>query len=182
MNCTCARLEVGENRRQVSGSLEHRPRGGADGRPHLVGHDVRQRRLAEPRGPEEQYVIQRLAALSRGADEEPHLLDDLGLADVVVERLRPQRHLESEILVAGGSRKELALDGHGGIVAAEGLWADSACKPRQMTPTLPVVRRVTAASALGATGRGTRLRGPRRACRRRHDERGSRGSRDGRRR
>ncbi len=58
------RLQVGEDRRQIPGALEHRPGGGAQRRIHLLGQDVRQRRLAEPGRSEEQHMVERLAAFA----------------------------------------------------------------------------------------------------------------------
>jgi hypothetical protein len=56
-----ARLEVGEDRREVAGALEHRTRRRAQGRAHLVSDDVRERGLAETRRPEQQHVVEHLA-------------------------------------------------------------------------------------------------------------------------
>ena len=44
-----ARLQVGQQRREVAGALDHRARGGAEADPELAGDDLRQRRLAEAR-------------------------------------------------------------------------------------------------------------------------------------
>jgi len=44
-------LEIGENRRQIAGPLQHRPRRGADPDGELVGDHVGERGLAEARGP-----------------------------------------------------------------------------------------------------------------------------------
>jgi hypothetical protein len=57
-------------------------------RPHLGRDDVRERRLAEPRWAEEEDVVEALAALAGGADEHPQVVEDLLLADVLVEPLR----------------------------------------------------------------------------------------------
>ena len=92
-----ARLQVGEDRRQIAGALEHRPGGGAQRRVHLLGQDVRQGRLAEPGRPEEQHVIQRLAALPRRADEHLQILDDPVLADILRQLPRPQRLLHRSL-------------------------------------------------------------------------------------
>ena len=63
-----ARLEVGEDRRQVAGALDDRPRGGADADAHLSGDDVRERRLAEARRPVEEHVVEHVAAAPRRGD------------------------------------------------------------------------------------------------------------------
>ena len=59
-----ARLEVGQQRREVARALEHRARRLAQVDAQLVRDDVRQRRLAEARRPEQQHVVERLAALA----------------------------------------------------------------------------------------------------------------------
>ena len=56
-----ARLQVGQQRGEIAGALDDRPRGGAEADPQLAGDDLRQRRLAEPGRPEEQHVVERLA-------------------------------------------------------------------------------------------------------------------------
>ena len=61
------RLEVGQQRREVAGALEHRPRRLAQVDAELVRDDVRQRRLAEARRAEQQHVVERLAARLRAA-------------------------------------------------------------------------------------------------------------------
>ena len=58
-----ARLQVGQQRGQVAGPLEHRTGGLAQIDAQLGGDDVGQRRLAQARWPEDQHVIERLAAL-----------------------------------------------------------------------------------------------------------------------
>ena len=80
-----ARLQIGQQRRQIAGTLEHRARGLAQVDAELGGDDVRQRRLAEPRRPEDQHVIERLAALRARADEDLQLRLDLRLTDVLRE-------------------------------------------------------------------------------------------------
>jgi hypothetical protein len=71
------RLEVGQQRGQVAGALEHRAGGLAQVDAHLGGDDVGQRGLAQPRRAEQQHVVERLAALARGLDEDLELLADL---------------------------------------------------------------------------------------------------------
>ena len=85
--------------------------------------------LPEPRRPEQQHVIERLAALLGRADEDLELLACLGLADVVAQLPRPQRTLERFFLWRlthrghgarrGGCTGEVVgLNAHGAIVAA----------------------------------------------------------------
>jgi len=112
-----ARLEIGEERREIARALEHRPRGLAQIHAELVRKDMRQRRLAETRWAEQEHVIERLGASLRGFDEDRELLADLFLPDVFGEQPRAQRALEGFLLrarrLAGHhSRKLIAFDGH----------------------------------------------------------------------
>ena len=83
------RLQVGQQRREITGPLQDRPGGLLESRPQLVRNHVRQRRLAEPGRPEDQHVIERVAALPRGRNENLHLRLDGALPDVIGERLWP---------------------------------------------------------------------------------------------
>ena len=58
-----ARLQVGEQRGEIAGPLEHRTGGLAQVHAELVRDDVRERGLAQPGRPEDQHVVERLAAL-----------------------------------------------------------------------------------------------------------------------
>ena len=99
MKNTWPAFEVGEQGGQVARSLEHRPRGAADGHAQLGGDDVRERRLAETGRPAEQHVVEHVAARARGVDLHAQILAHVLLADVLVERARPQRGLDEEVLV-----------------------------------------------------------------------------------
>ena len=55
-----ALFEIGEERGKIAGLGDHRPRRGAEIDAELARHDLRQRRLAEPRRADEQHVIERL--------------------------------------------------------------------------------------------------------------------------
>jgi hypothetical protein len=65
-------------RRQIARALQHRSRGLPQIDLELIGDDVRQGGLAEARRPEDQHVIQGLAALARRLDEDLHLVLTLG--------------------------------------------------------------------------------------------------------
>ena len=94
-----ALLEIGQDARQIAGLLERRPRRGAHRRAELVGNDVGQRRLAQPRRAVEQHVIERLAALARGRDRNDQVLAHALLADVVAQRPRTQPRLVLGVVV-----------------------------------------------------------------------------------
>ena len=68
-----ARLQIGQDRRQVAGPLQHRTGGLAQVDAQLGGDDVRQRGLAQARRTEDQHVIERLGAHARRVDEDRQL-------------------------------------------------------------------------------------------------------------
>ena len=55
-------FEIGEQRREISGLGDDRAGGGAEIDAELARHDLRERRLAEARRPDEQHMVERLAA------------------------------------------------------------------------------------------------------------------------
>ena len=54
-----ALFEIGQQRREIAGLGDHRPGGGAEVDAQLARHDLRQRRLAQPRRADEQHMIER---------------------------------------------------------------------------------------------------------------------------
>lgn len=110
-----ARFQMGEQRRQIARPFQHGTRGLAQPGAHLVGDDVRQRRLAEPRRTEQQDVIQRLAASASRSDEDLHLAVHGGLTDVIGQLTRAQGAVD-RLLAAlrRGCHQPIALNGHGG--------------------------------------------------------------------
>ncbi len=89
-----ALLEIGQQRRKITGLADDRTGGGAKPDPELLGHDLRQRRLAEARRSGEQHVVERIAARLGGLNEDAQVGPRLLLADEVSERLRADRRLE----------------------------------------------------------------------------------------
>ena len=59
----------------------------------LGGDDAGERGLADPGGPGEQEVVDRLATLTGGRQQDLEVLLEPGLADELVEPPRPQRRL-----------------------------------------------------------------------------------------
>ena len=92
-----ARIEVGQQARQVARLVEHRPRRDAQLRPHFVGDDVREGRLAQSRGAVQQDVVERVAAHERRLDEDMEVFDDLVLPGEGFQLLRADFVLEFEI-------------------------------------------------------------------------------------
>jgi hypothetical protein len=105
-----ARLQIGQDRRQVAGPLQHRSGGLAQADAEFGGDDVRQRRLAQARRSEDQHVIERLGAHARGIDEDRQLRLDLLLADVVGQRARTNRLIDGLLGAArSGAHQPLLL-------------------------------------------------------------------------
>src|SRR5262249_45943626 len=100
-----ARLEIGEQRREIAGLGDHRSRGGAKIRAELARHDLGKRGLAEPWGADEQHMVERLAAGAGGLDEYAEIGARLALADELVEPLRAQRGFRRIVVAALGRDK-----------------------------------------------------------------------------
>ncbi len=76
-----ALFEIGQEGCEVAGLGDHGARRGAKSDAEFARHDLRQRGLAETRRTDEQHVVQRLAALARGLDENRQIGARLLLAD-----------------------------------------------------------------------------------------------------
>ena len=98
-----AGLQVGQQRGEIAGTLEHRPGSTLDGNAHFLGDDIRQGRLAQPRRTEDQRMVERLLAAARGMDEQLHLLAHAGLADVVGQLQRANGAVQLLIAFATGN-------------------------------------------------------------------------------
>jgi hypothetical protein len=106
-------FEVGQKRRQIPGSLEHRSRRLPQIHLELVGDDVGERGLTQSRRPEYQDVIECFAALSCGLNEDLHLVLDVGLANVVGERLGAHGTVRDLVVTAAGPCNDaILLDSH----------------------------------------------------------------------
>ena len=99
-------VEGGEERGQVARPLDDGPGGGLDRDAELGRDHVGEARLADARRPEEQDVVEGLAAAPGGLDGDPEVGDHLRLADVLVEPARAQRDLEAEVVVDRASGDE----------------------------------------------------------------------------
>ena len=64
-----ARLQIGQDRRQITGPLDHRPGRRAKPNPELARDDLRQSRFAQTGRAMQQHVIQSLTAVFRRLDE-----------------------------------------------------------------------------------------------------------------
>ena len=79
--------------------LERRPRDGPDADAELLPDDVGEARLAEARRPDEQDMVERLAARLRRGKRDAQLLLDALLPDEVVEVPRPERLLDGLLVL-----------------------------------------------------------------------------------
>ncbi len=91
-------LQVREDRGQIAGLLDYRPGRRLQVRAHLVRHDDAERGLSETGRAVEQHVIERLAALESGLDEDLQILGHLLLTDVLTEPLWSETELVITLL------------------------------------------------------------------------------------
>ncbi|MNZ55548.1 hypothetical protein D3C78_734770 [compost metagenome] len=75
-------FEVGQQGSQVTRAFEDRPRSALDRHAHLLGNDIGQGGLAQPRRAEDQRVVEGFVAPAGGLDEQGHLFAHHRLADV----------------------------------------------------------------------------------------------------
>ena len=94
-----ARLDRGEDRGDVL-PLERGAGDRADADAELLADDVREARLAEPRRPDEEDVVERLAPPLRRLERDRELFLDARLADELVEPARPEALLDLFLVVA----------------------------------------------------------------------------------
>ncbi len=81
-------FEIGEQRRQIPGLRDHRPRCGTEPDAKLLGHNLGQRRLAEAGRPRKQHMVERVTARLRRFDEHAQVCARLLLANELCERAR----------------------------------------------------------------------------------------------
>ena len=91
-------LQIGQDRRQVTGALEGRAGRASHARTHLVPQDVGDRGLSETRRAIDHDVVERLAARQGRLNEDPEVGLHLLLADVLFERARPQPEVDAAVV------------------------------------------------------------------------------------
>ena len=91
-------FEIGQDRRQVARLGDHRPGRGAEADAEFARHDLRQRRLAEPRRSGKEHMVERFAPCLGGFDKDTEVGAGLLLTDELFERQRTKRRV---LLVAG---------------------------------------------------------------------------------
>src|SRR5262249_12403169 len=105
-------LKVRQDPGEVSRAREHRTRSQAQPRAHFPRDDVGERRLAEPRRPRQQDVVERLAAAPRGFPEGVEVLADLRLADVLRKRLRTELGFDGSVVLQSRAGEDGLFVGH----------------------------------------------------------------------
>src|SRR6516165_8127180 len=88
-----ARLEVGEDGREIAGALDHRPGSGAKAHTQFPGDDLCERRFAEAGWAMKKHMIKGFSPRLRRLDEDCEILAAGFLADKLRERLRAQGRL-----------------------------------------------------------------------------------------
>ncbi|MNE74402.1 hypothetical protein D3C80_1704800 [compost metagenome] len=104
-----ARLEIGQQRRQVARALQHRAGSTLDRHTHFLGDDVGQGGLAQPRRPEDQRMVEGFPAPLGGLDEQLHLLAHARLADIVGQAQRANGAVQLLITLAAGDSGNQAI-------------------------------------------------------------------------
>jgi hypothetical protein len=94
-----ARLKVSENRGQIPRALDGRAGGDAHVDFHLVRHNMRQTGLAQSRRAIKQNVIQRLAALTRGLNQDAQVFFQAILAGKLGQQRRAQSAIKRGVFV-----------------------------------------------------------------------------------
>lgn len=95
-------FQIGQNRRQIAGFGNHRRRSRPETDPKLFRHNRRQRRFAQSRRTEQQYMIQRFAAFFGRFDKHLQVFADLLLPDKIRQAVRPQVNRRVQTLFVFG--------------------------------------------------------------------------------
>ena len=101
-----ALVERGQDRGEVAGPLDRRAARVADVDLELAGDDRRERRLAEAGRAVEEDVVGGLSPALRRREQHRQVGLDLALADVLVERSRPEGALDDAVAVVDQVRRE----------------------------------------------------------------------------
>ena len=105
-------VDIGEDGGQVARSLDGRSARRVDADAELAGHDVGERRLAEAGRSVQQDVVRGLAPDVGGGEQDPEVVLDLRLADVLTQVARPERRLDTDLVRQG----KLGCDGPGVVL------------------------------------------------------------------
>jgi hypothetical protein len=111
MNSTSCGCRLVSSAAEVAGLLDHRAGGHPQGHAQLVGDDVAEGGLAQAGRPEDQHVVERVAARLGRLDVDLQLLAHRRLAEVVGKALGADAGVGGVIL-AGGAGADDAVVGH----------------------------------------------------------------------
>ena len=103
-------VERGQHRGKVAGPFDRRPRRVPDVHPELARDDGRERRLAQARRAVQEDVVGRLSPALRGLQEHREVGFHLALADVFVERARPEGAFDDEVHLVSRVRRQDARE------------------------------------------------------------------------
>src|SRR5216684_584513 len=109
-------FEGSEDGGKVAFALEQRAGAGLDGDGQLVGDDLREGGLAEPRGAVKENVVEGFLAAAGGFDGDLDIFFDALLADVFIEALGADAGFDTQIFVDGGTG-----DDAGGLAFCAGV-------------------------------------------------------------
>src|SRR5436305_376574 len=123
----------------------------ADADAELLADDEREARLAEAGRPDEQDVVERLAARLRCRERDGELLLDALLADEVVQAARAKRLLELLVLLCDDGREKLrahaALRSASRTCSSIGRLSSTSCSARSASsPEQPSATRASRAT------------------------------------
>ncbi len=107
-------VQVGQNGRQVAGPLDGGSGRGLHGHTHLVGQDVRQRRFA--------HMVQRLAALLGGLQENLQVIAQAVLSDHLGQTLWPQGGVQRGFFGAFAGGNSAVVHGGDWVIGCLGDW------------------------------------------------------------
>ena len=113
------RLQIGQDRGQITRTLQNRPRRRAKTNAQFTRHNLRERGLPKTRRAMKQNMIHRLSPRPRRTNKNAQILPQTTLPREIIQRLRPQRNLSPILLKPGGGGKAIGV-GHGGVGSAGG--------------------------------------------------------------
>ena len=108
-----ARLEIGENPHQVEGPGERGARCLDQARAHLLGDDVGKGGFAQPGRAVKKNVAHRFAACGGGVEGDLELIDEILLADVLIEPGGAERGENPLLRRADFPGRDAPFDDHG---------------------------------------------------------------------
>ena len=86
-------FQIRQKRRQIARPLNRRSARDTEIHAELIGDDIRQRRLAQPRRPVEQHMIQRLFTRTRRFDVHGYIFAQIRLPDIFFQHFGAKRLL-----------------------------------------------------------------------------------------